>query len=35
MYAWFQKLNAQAGDGDDIDDDEDEAFDDFSRKKGL
>ncbi len=35
MYDWFQKLNAQAGDGDDFDEDEDDALDDFARKKGM
>lgn len=34
MQVWFQKLNAQAGDGDDFDDDDD-ALDDFARKKGM
>jgi hypothetical protein len=35
MFAWFQKLNATAVDDGGADDDkEDEAFDDFSKKKG-
>lgn len=34
MFTWFIKMNGDAGDGDDIDDGEDEAFDDFATKKG-
>ena len=35
MYEWFQKLNGQAGDGDEVDENEDDAFEDFQRKKGM
>ncbi len=34
MLAWFIKMNGDAGEGEDIDDDEDEVFDDFATKKG-
>lgn len=33
MLAWFIKFNTEAGDGEEIDEDEDDAFDDFSFRK--
>ena len=34
MFTWFIKMNVDAGEGEDVDEKEDEIFDDFQAKKG-